>query len=310
MADAPPSPLALQSPAGNALKGIAFMLAATLSNATMSAMVRGLSDEVHPFEIAFFRCFFGLFAFAPFFLRRGLAPLRTSRFGLHLLRGGLNVLSMLTYFMALSLVPLATVAAIDFSGPLFATVLAVLFLGEVIRIRRIVALVVGFAGGLVILRPGFGTLEPGMIYAVVSAFAFGITMMVLKRLTRSESSVTITLYMGLLATPFALIAAIPVWASPTFHQLLLLAAIGVNGTVTLLCFAQALHEADTTTVTPVIFTRLLWAAMLGYAFFGEVPDIWTWIGGSMIFLSVTYITIRERRVGRAGVMAVAPSATP
>lgn len=118
----------------------------------------------------------------------------------------------------------------------------------------------------------------------------------LKHLTRTESSVTATLYMALFATPLTLMAAIPVWRTPTLAELGWLIAIGVAGTTTHFCVAQALREAETTAVQPANFLRLIWAAAFGFLFFGEIPDLWTWIGGSMIFGAVIYITYRERQL--------------
>jgi drug/metabolite transporter (DMT)-like permease len=293
-------------PSGNVFRGILFMAASGLSNSIMAGLVRGMSSDLHPFELAFFRCLFGFLAFAPLFFAKGWEPLRTQRLGLHVLRGSLNVVTMLSYFFALSLVPLAKIAAIDFSGPLFAVVLAVILLGEAIRIRRMAALLIGFTGGLVILRPGIIPMEIGVLSAFLSAFVWGTILIIIKRLTKTETSVTATLYMALVATPLTGLASLPYWQTPTGEELIWLVLMGIAGTTTHLCTAQALREADATAVLPANFMRLVWAAGIGYLAFGEVPDIWTWVGGVLIFGSVCYIAFRERKLG----MAPTPVPTP
>jgi len=278
------------------LRGMALMLVSGLCVAAMAACVRHVSSDLHPMVIGFFRTVFGLLAFAPFLLRSGLEPLRTRRIGLHAVRGTLNVVGMLSYYMALSLAPLAKVTALGFSAPLFATVLALIVLGETIRARRITALVVGYLGALVILRPGFVALDTGSIYALVSAAAWGLGMIVIKVLSRSESSLTITVYMTLVAMPLALIAAVTVWQTPTLTQMAWLAAIGVLASLANLSVAQAFKDADLTAILPFDFTKLIWASAIGYLVFAEEPSPWTWVGGTIIFSAATYIAFRERKI--------------
>lgn len=303
MADTPSA----SSRPNNTGRGLLFMVGATLSNAIMAAMVKNMSGDLHPFELAFFRNLFGLLAFAPVFIRYGLAPLHTGRLGLHAMRGTLNVVTMLSYFTALGLVPLATIAAIDFSGPLFATVLAIVILGEKLRKRRIIALIIGFVGGLIVLRPGIIEIQPGVLIAVFSAFVWGGILIVLKTLTKTETSVTATLYMAIFATPLTFVAALPFWTTPSLEQLLWLTGIGISGTITHVLVAQSLREADTTAVMPANFTRLLWAILLGYLIFGEIPDFWTIFGGTMIFAAVSYIAYRERESGRKVEPTISPT---
>jgi drug/metabolite transporter (DMT)-like permease len=200
----------------------------------------------------------------------------------------------LTFFMALTLISLAKVSALSFTAPLFTTVMAVFLLGETIRLRRIVALCIGFAGAWVILRPGFEDVESGSLLVLAGSAGFAATMLMAKVLTRTESSVAITLYTTVFSIPVALAAAIPVWRAPTGEELAWLAGIGTFGTLTHLCFNQAIKEAELTAILPLDFTRLIWASLAGYIFFAEVPGAWTWVGGAVIFASGTYLAIRER----------------
>ncbi|MDP6787946.1 MAG: DMT family transporter [Rhodospirillales bacterium] len=297
-----PSPVA-RSGAGapSALRGMALVLVATFCGAAMQAITRGLSGELHPFELVFFRFFFGFLVLAPVLLRLGLKPLATRRLGLHALRGVLQVATMMMVFMGLSMTELATVAALQFSSPLFGTVLALLFLGEVVRARRITALAVGFAGMLVIVRPGVGTVEPGALLIMLSALVFAFIIILLKIMARTESSLTMTLYMGLFTVPFAFAAMLPFWRMPSPDQWPWLIALGILGSLSNLSFVQALREAEVTAILPFEFAKLPFSALIGYLAFAEVPDTWTWVGGAMIFLAITYIAYRERDLRRARV---------
>ena len=280
------------------LRGMAFISVAAFCGAAMSAIIRYLSDGMHPFEIVFFRCLFGFLVLAPVFFRYGLTPLKTRRLGMHLLRGGLNVAVMLLFFMAVSLLPLAKVIALSFSSPLFSSLLAVILLGEALRAPRIVGLVVGFSGTLVILRPGVIELDLGALCIMGYAVTWALAMIVIKVLSRTESSLTIALYIGVLATPIAFLAALPVWQAPSLIQLAWLVLLGALGALAHLTLAQAFKEADVTAVLPVDFTRLIWAALLGYLVFAEVPDVWTWVGAVAIVAAVTFIAYRERYSAR------------
>ncbi len=281
------------------VRAAGYMASAALLFVVMHTIVRGMFGELHPFEIAFFRAFLGIFVLAPMVMRDRFAGLRTRNFRLHGLRAVLNAGAMLCFFYGLSITPLAEVTALGFSAPLFAAVLAVLFLGEVVGIRRWTAIGVGFIGTLVILRPGVGeVIGIGPILIVVSAAIWSVALMVIKVMTRTDSSVTISIYASLLLSPIVLAAAAPFWEWPTFDQFLRMFALAACGTMAQTLMNQSLKLADVSVVLPVDFTKLIWAALLGYLVFEEIPDIFTWIGGGMIFASTTYIAIRETRLKR------------
>ncbi len=292
------SPGAGPGRAQNVLRGMALMVLSTLALVIMNTLARHMSAELHPFELAFFRCFFGFVFFLPWFFRYGFEPLRTKILGLHFFRGIGNATCMLMYFTGLSMIPLAKVMALSFSSPLFATIIAFLALGEVIRTRRITALAFGFAGTLIILRPGIVELDLGSMLVLGAAAAWAGCLVIIKVLARTDSSITITLYSTIFLMPVSLIAAIPYWQTPNFDQFLVLAAMGLTGSLGQVALAQAFREADMTAVLPLEFLRLIWAALFGYLFFAEIPDIWVWIGGTIIFSASTYIAFRERNAGK------------
>ena len=157
----------------------------------------------------------------------------------------------------------------------------------------------GFAGALIILRPGVIPLDLGSFLVLLSAFTWGITMIVIKVLARTDSSMTITCYMGLLLAAFSLGPAVWVWRTPQFETWFWLIAIGVCGTLAQLTIVQALKEGETTVVLPFDFLKMIWATMFGYWLFSETVDLWTWIGAAVIIISGIYVAYRERVVNRA-----------
>ena len=278
------------------------MLLLVLSGALFSCMhgtIRLVSggadatDGLHPFEIAFFRNFFGLVVLVPLLLNAGLSSLRTNRFSLHMWRAILQVFSMLMFFSALSMSPLADVTALSFLAPLFTTVGAILFLGEKARVRRWTALVIGFAGAMIILRPGFQEVGLGLVLVLGASAIWGGAMLIIKSLSKTDSSVSIAAYMAILMTPMSLLPALFVWRMPTGEEFIGLFVIGAFGSIGHVMLAQAFKEAEATAILPLDFTRLIWAAVVGYLLFAEVPGIWTWLGGGLIFAAATYVAYRE-----------------
>jgi len=276
-------------------RAIGLMIMATFLLSVMLGLIRFVSFELHPFEVVFFRNLFGLGIFLPVLLKAGLEPLRTKQIGLHSIRGLLQSASMCLFFYGLSLTTLAKVAALNFTAPLFASVAAVLLLREPLGFNRASALVVGFLGALVILRPGLAVFNVGVGMILTSAMIWGVVLIIIKRLAVTESSLTITLYMMLYLTPLTLIAAIFVWEWPTLVQLGWLVAVGSCGTAGHLCMAQALKDADTTAVMPFDFGRLIWAGLIGFLFFSEIPDVWTVVGAVVIFSAAMYLAVQESR---------------
>ncbi|MAF48988.1 MAG: RNA polymerase subunit sigma-54 [Rhodospirillaceae bacterium] len=274
------------------------MLAFTILITGMVVAIRFLAENLHPLEIAFFRNLFGLVALVPLVVRNGVQPLKTRKIGLIGLRGVLNAASLMLFFLAVTLVPVAEIAAYSFTTPLFVTVMAVLFLQERMGTRRWAGLFLGFLGAMVVLRPGAGAISVGAIYALGSAAFWALTIVVIKILSRSEASVTITFYGVLILIPITFAAALPFWKWPSAEELLWMALLGTAWITAQLCLTQALKYADAGLVMPFDFAKLIWAAIAGFIFFTEVPSVWTWIGSGIIFAAATYVAYRERRARR------------
>jgi drug/metabolite transporter (DMT)-like permease len=288
-----PGLIALWQEAPPVMRGILMMCISGVFFSAMHVLVRYVAQDVPPMQIAFLRNFFGVIVFIPLLMMGGLGFLRTKRIGLHMVRGLLNVTAMLMFFTALSLTPVARVTALSFSAPLFTAVLSVIFLGERFRTRRWLAIVVGFAGTLIILRPGMISVDLGSILVVAAASIWAVTMIVIKILSRTESSFAITAYMNILLSVFSLGPALWVWVTPTPEMWGWLVAIGVLGTIAQIALSQALKETEPTAVMPFDFLKLVWAALLGVWVFGELPDIYTWIGAMVVFASGFFIAYRE-----------------
>ena len=219
--------------------------------------------------------------------------LKDPRIGLMALRGVFNAIAMLTYFLSLGLLPLSEVSALTFTVPLFVALMAVIFLKERIGPRRIVSLVIGFSGAMIILRPGVEIIDVGAIYALISALTWAIAIIIIKDMSQTESSVTITIYGLFFLAIFTFPPAIFVWEWPNAEQYFWLFVLSAVGTVGSLLFVQSLKLADATLVMPFDFTKLIWASVFGFYIFAEIPTIWAICGGAVIFASSSYLTYRE-----------------
>lgn len=275
------------------------MTAGAASLACLSGVIRYVTGELHPFEAAFFRSLFGLAFMLPWLWRAGFRGLYTGRHVLYGLRGLLACLATLSFFSALSILPLAEVIALSFTAPLMAAAGAALILGEVVRMRRWTAIAVGFLGVLIMLRPGIEALTPGAILALLAAFGMAASMLCIKVLSRTESIEAIVIYMLVYLTPMSLIAALFVWETPSPELWPWLIAMGGLGTAGHLCLTRAFAIAETTVVLPFDYLRLPFVALIGFGIFAEVPGILTWVGAGIIAGASAYLAHREATLARA-----------
>jgi drug/metabolite transporter (DMT)-like permease len=272
-----------------------LMLLGSACVAIQLSALRIVSADLHAFEIVLFRNVVGILLLLPFLGRFGWYTLRTRRAGWLGLSSLSLLASMLCFFVAVAEMPLAELTALAFTKPLFATAGAALILGEAVRLRRWTAVLVGFAGVLVVIRPGAEAVSPDAGLVLLSAlFAAAVTLIV-KRLTATESPTTIVLYQSVFMTLLSVPLALLYWRTPTLFELPFLVIVGTLGTVSWLCMARAFVLADASIVVPFEFARLPLIAVVAYLLFGEVPTIWTWLGGAVIFGSTVYITHREVR---------------
>ncbi len=280
-------------------RGALWMLLACVCFSAMNGVVRHLVQDLPVLMVVFFRSCFGLFAMLPFLLRPGLASLKPARFRWHVVRAVIGLVAMGCWFYALGHMPLAEATALSFTMPLFASVAAVLLLGEVMRARRWSAVIIGFAGAMIILRPGFVAITDATLLVLFSALLMAMNQTVVKMLSRDEHANGIVFWLAFLMTPASLVPALFVWQTPDPAQFAWLAVLGVISTIAHQCMVRALASTDATAVYPFDFTRLIFTALIGFFAFGEVPDLWTWVGAAVIAGSAIYIARREAKLRRA-----------
>jgi len=264
----------------------------------MNCLIRLVADELHPFEIAFFRNLFGLLSILPFALASGFATFQARRPGRLLLAALVNLFSMMANFSALALIPLNEFTALSFTQPLFQTVGAALILGEAVRRWRWAGTLIGFLGVLIVMRPGTEAFTPASLLALFGASTYAAVALIMKQAS-NESSITAVLYVSFMISCLSLPVAATVWSWPSAYAMAVMAAIGALGTIGWLAFAYAFKLADASAIAPYDFMmRLPFIAVPAYLIFGEVPDPWAWVGAAVIFASSAFVTRAE--VKRAG----------
>lgn len=280
------------------VKAALLMVAAMLAFSAMSALVRLSAGQIPSLEVAFFRNFLAVLIFMPLLARRGVKIMHSPQMGLHGLRAVLGAMAMMSFFTALTLIPLAKATALGFASPFFATLCAVMLLGERIALHRIGALVVGFAGVMIVLRPGYVEMSLGAGLMLLSALLIGVAAVLVKKLSQTDTPESIAIWMVVLQTPITFIAALFVWEWPTLQTLGLLFCLALTGTIGHLCWTRAISMADVSQLQPFEFAKLPFVAIIGFFVFSEVPSIWIWVGGALVFAANGYITHREARLAQ------------
>ncbi len=293
-----PQPATPPSPSPLPLRAVLLMLGSASLFALMAVVIRLASAQLHPFQITFFRSAFGALFALPLLYVHGWQLLRTPRLGFYIMRCVLGMGGMLAGFWAIVNLPLAEAVALSYSSPLFVTIGAVLFLGEVVRRRRWSAVLVGFIGVLVIVRPGSAAFTAASLIALLAAGMSGAVTISIKSLTGSEPADRIVLLTTLLWVPLSLPAALPVWQWPhsdIWPWLVLSGALGTGGHY---CWTRALRLADVSLLAPFSYLQLLIVAVLAWWIFGEDVDRYTAAGAAIIIGASLYIAQREHSVAR------------
>jgi drug/metabolite transporter (DMT)-like permease len=259
----------------------------------MVVFIRKASENLHVLEVVFFRNLLALIIMLPILRSTGLAAIKMKNTKLFMMRGFVGAIGMIAGFTCLTLIPLAQATAISFSQPLFITIGATIFLGEIIKARRIAAIIVGIFGMLIIVQPSFNGLSFGIILAIVSALALSINALIVKKLTLTDTPQAIIMWMVIMLIPITLITAIPVWQWPNFETWLYLWGIAFLGTLAHFAWTKSYTMAEITSLETIGFIKLPIIALLGWIIFTEIPGTWTWIGGLIIFISTIYISKRE-----------------
>ena len=261
----------------------------------MHSAVKYLSKEVHIFEIAFFRCALVVFVLAPLIFQQGKSIFITKQPKIQFLRISTNSVAMLCFFYGITSTPLAQLTTLGFTVPIFATILAVIFMGEKIRIRRTSALIIGFIGTIIVMRPDI-SIELGAMLIIFSSFLWSVCLIFIKKLTQTDSAITISLYFGIGMIPATFAMAFPVLEMIDMRQFIILVFIAITGTLAQTIMNSALKKGDLALLLPFDFLRLIWSVLIGYGLFAEEPQITLWIGGILIIGSTSYIAWREAKL--------------
>lgn len=293
----------MQPATPNPLRAAALMLAATVMFGFMTVAIRLATHEMHAFEVAFFRNFFGLLFALPLLLKHGPSLLQTRKLPLYFARCVIGLMSMLCGFWAISQLPLAQAVSLSYSTPLFVTIGAVFALGETVRARRWSAVLIGFLGVMLIVRPGFVALTPGVLAALMGAFLSAGTAISIKYLSRTEQPDAIVLMTTLLWVPLSLPAALWVWEWPSAAGWLWVAITGALGTAGHMLWTRAFRLGEISALTPISFMQLPIVAIAGFLLFGESIDRWTVAGALVIFGANAYIAQREALQVRRAIAA-------
>ena len=279
--------------------GIGSIVAAISLFSIVDATAKWLGQTYEPVQIVFFHSLFALIPIAVFVWRSGgLSSLKTRRPFAHALRGGLLFATILSFFTALSGMPLAEAIAVTFTAPLFITALSGPLLGEAVGVRRWAAVVTGFVGALIMVRPGTEAFRPEALLVLASALMFALAMLLTRRLTRTETNVALTTYTmviaGLASLPFVILA----WQAPSTGDLGLFVLVGIGGGSGNYLLVLAYRNAPVAVVAPFEYAKLIWASVFGWMLWQESPEPAVWIGAAIVAAAGIYITRREMALGR------------
>lgn len=282
------------------LKGPLWMLWSCLLFVAIWGLIRVASENMHPFVIVFYRTLFAILAFAPFLFKNGISILKTKYLGRHALRGFFSFFGTLGLFYAVAHIPLAETVAISYSAPVFAAAGMVLILKEKVHVRRITAIILGFIGVLVVLRPGFQELTPGLLAAFFGSLMLAGSLIVIKSLSSTDRPQLIALYSFLFVLPGSFLVALFFWTWPSPRDLMILIVMGILVGLAHTALARAFANAEATAVLPIDFSRMLFATILGFVAFGESVDLIAWIGAAVILGSTVFVAHREAVMAKSG----------
>ena len=261
----------------------------------VTVAVRYLGTSMNPVQAAFIRYCFGIVLILPLLSRAGVMSLDRDRLGFHALRGLLHGGGVILWFLAMSRIPISEVTALGFTTPIFVNLGAAVFLSERLKPYRVAAVLLGFIGALLILRPGLRVIDIGALAQLGAAPLFACSYLMAKSATRREASSMIVILLSVFCTLTLALPALMVWRTPTLEELLLLGLTALLATSGHYCMTRALEAAEVSAVQPFTFLQLVWATILGLILFDEHPDVWIWIGGAVIVASATWMAQQEVR---------------
>ena len=278
----------------NNLRAILLTMSGSFFAVLMEALIRAAQYDSNVYTIGFFRFFFGLIIIFPYLVKNKFTPYKTKNFKFYFIRGLFNLPMMIFGFGALVYVPFEQFKAMHFLSPIIVVLLSFVIFREKIYLYRIFALLIGFAGMLIIVRPGIIEFNIGTIMILTSLTFWSFIIILSKFVSKDDSPITMVTYQYTLMTLFSLPLAIYFWVTPSLTSLIYVFIGAISGTILHLSLALSYKYADLSVTQPIWFTGLIFGSGIGYFSFNETPDLWTWLGGIVVFSSVLVITYNEK----------------
>ena len=264
----------------------------------MGTFIKLAQEELNVFTTGFLRFFFGFLIIIPYILKTKFEVFSTKNLKIHILRSALNLPAMLLGFAALAMLPLEKMTAIHFIVPIIVTILAVIFLKEKIYLYRSIALVMGFLGMLIILRPGIIDISIGIYMALISSLIWSVVIILTKKVSKDDSAITILSHQYVYMSLFSLPLVIYFWDQPSLKTIIFILCAAMSGTILHIALNHAYKLVDVTMTQPYSFLGLVVSSIIGYFVFSDKPDFYTWLGASVIFCGVLLISYRELQLNK------------
>jgi drug/metabolite transporter (DMT)-like permease len=296
MAEIPAPPLT--APRNNALAGVLWMLMTGFCFVAVTALVKHGAQALPAAESAFLRYLLGLAFIFPMIGPMRRARLTTRQYRLFAMRGAAHTVGVILWFYAMTRITIAEVTAMNYMTPIYITLGAALFLGEKLALRRIVAILMAFAGALIILRPGFREITDGHIGMIGTAMFFAVSYLTAKRMADEVPALVVVGMLSVTVTIGLFPFALAVWRTPTPEELFWMFLVASFATLGHYTMTRAFAAAPVTVTQPITFLQLVWSVILGATLFAEPADAWVILGGTVILASATFITIRETMLKR------------
>ncbi|MBT4878920.1 MAG: DMT family transporter [Alphaproteobacteria bacterium] len=277
-------------------EGIMWAIISSFWISIMLCLVRYISEYYNAYIIVFWRLFFSLLLMLPWLIRSGFHVLKTSKLKLFFFRAVIGIIAMLIWFYALVRLPLPQATSLSFTGPIFTTIAAIIFLKERPGIYRISAILVGFTGVLIIVRPGFIDFNLATILVLISTSLWAIAAIIIKKLSATEQPKLITFYMASMMMPIALIFAVFNWQIIELNHVIWLLLIGLTSNFAHNALSKSLSLADVTAIMPYDFIRLVFVGIFAYILFNDQTNIYDILGSLVIITSNIYISYRENKL--------------
>lgn len=287
-------------------RGIVYALIAMMLFSCMAAIAKHFAGTYSAFQIAFFRFFFALFPLFPLIVSSGgWEVFKTKRFFGHVWRSIVGMLSLICYFYSLQNLPLADAVAVSFTNPIFITLLSTALLKEKVGRNRWIAIILGFIGVIIIAQPDGLTLNIGVIYGLASSMFYALAMISLRTLGSTEKVLTTTTYFTVLASIMLTLPAALSWVAPSFIDLMIFIICGLFAGIGQLFLTSAYQNAPPSVISPFNYSSILWAVIIGFIAWGQIPALHVWVGASIVIATGVYI-LQQQNIKRDDIPPAEP----